>query len=113
MRSLWIMTGAATALALLSHNAWAFTAYVSNEKGNTVSVIDLDNMEVTATVEVGERPRGITMSKDGKHVYICTSDADHIEVLDTDTLKVLNTLPSGPDPELFTLARRQDALRRQ
>ena len=73
MRSLWIMTGAATALALLSHNAWAYTAYVSNEKGNTVSVIDLDKMEVTATVEVGERPRGITMSKDGKHVYICTS----------------------------------------
>jgi YVTN family beta-propeller protein len=65
MRSVWIMTGAAVALALLAQEASAFTAYVSNEKGNTVTVIDLDKMEATATIEVGERPRGITMSKDG------------------------------------------------
>jgi YVTN family beta-propeller protein len=48
------MTGAAVALALLAQEASAFTAFVSNEKGNTVSVIDLDKMEVTATIEVGE-----------------------------------------------------------
>src|SRR5215467_5407021 len=96
-----------TALALVlmtAAHAQAYTAYVSNEKGNTVSVIDLDKMEVTATVPVGERPRGIIMSGDKKQVYICTSDADHIEVLDTDSLKVTRTLNSGPDPELFTLS---------
>ena len=27
--------------------AWAYTAYVSNEKGNTVSVIDTDKWAVT------------------------------------------------------------------
>ncbi len=105
MRAEWMMSGLVVALAAFTPTgASAYTAYVSNEKGNTVSVIDLDKMAVTATVPVGERPRGIIMSGDNKQVYICTSDADHIEVLDTDTLQVTRTLNSGPDPELFTLA---------
>ena len=51
--------------------AQAFTAYVSNEKGNTVSVVDLrDQMKEVATIPVGERPRGITISKDGSRLYV-------------------------------------------
>ena len=61
-------------------------------------------METVATVPVGERPRGITLSHDKKLLYICTSDADHIEVLDLETLQVVKSLPSGPDPELFVLS---------
>src|SRR6185503_8277848 len=93
------------ACTALASAAMANTAYVSNEKGNTISVIDLDKMETVATVPVGERPRGITLSHDNKLLYICTSDADHIEVLDLETLQVVNSLPSGPDPELFVLSR--------
>ena len=79
------------ACAAIADQAAAATAYVSNEKGNTISVVDLDKMETIATVPVGERPRGITLSHDKKLLYICTSDADHIEVLD------LETLQGGPD----------------
>ena len=43
---------------------------------------------VTTTVPVGDRPRGIVLSKDGKSLYICASDSDHIEVLDLATLTV-------------------------
>ncbi|MBE7204189.1 MAG: hypothetical protein INR70_41235, partial [Parafilimonas terrae] len=35
--------------------AAAFTAYVTNEKGNSVSVIDTNTMAVTATWKVGRR----------------------------------------------------------
>ena len=38
--------------------ASAFTAYVSNEGSNTVTVFDTDTFEVTATIPVGQRPRG-------------------------------------------------------
>ena len=38
--------------------AEAFTVYVSNEKDNTISIIDGNSYEVTATVPVGQRPRG-------------------------------------------------------
>ena len=81
----------------------AQTAYVSNEKDNTISIIDIAAAKVVDTVQVGQRPRGVLLSRDLKQLYICTSDEDHIEVLDLDTLKVTHTLPSGPDPELMAL----------
>ncbi|MFQ5766225.1 MAG: hypothetical protein ACE5GT_14990, partial [Rhodospirillales bacterium] len=83
--------------------AGAVTVYVSNEKDNTISVIDGDTNKVTATIPVGQRPRGIVLSHDRTRLYICASDSKHIEVLDLKTLKITRTLPSGPDPELFVL----------
>lgn len=84
--------------------AEAFTAYVSNEKDNTVSIVDTETGKVIETMPVGQRPRGITISHDGKLVYLCASDDDTIEVIDTATRKIVGTLPSGPDPELFVLS---------
>ena len=86
---------AATAPAL------AFLAYVSNEKSNTVSVIDTDKWAVIQTIKVGQRPRGIEFTRDGKFVLVAVGDDDTIEVIDTTTQQVVDKLPSGPDPELF------------
>src|ERR1700675_2632202 len=102
------MTGAArrgTALALLcglcalSGLAQAATAYVTNEKSNSISVIDLDKLEVTHTVKTGQRPRGIALSKDDALMFVALCDDDAIAVIDTKTLKEVGELPSGPDPE--------------
>ena len=82
---------------------FAYTVYVSNEKDNTISVIDGDSLELVETIEVGERPRGIVLSKDGKFLYICASDDDRIEVLDLASKRVVHNLPSGPDPELMSM----------
>ena len=57
-------------------------AYITNEKDNTVSVIDVDKRKVIKTVDVGQRPRGIIMSHDGKLVLICASDDDRVESID-------------------------------
>jgi PQQ-dependent catabolism-associated beta-propeller protein len=81
--------------------ACAFIAYVSNEKGNTVSVIDTDSWAVTRTIKVGQRPRGIEFTRDGKFVMVAVGDDDTIQVIDTGKQEVVDTLPSGPDPELF------------
>ena len=35
--------------------AFAFLAYVSNEKGNSISVVDTDKMETVATIKTGQR----------------------------------------------------------
>src|ERR1700757_3532154 len=80
----------------------AFVAYVSNEKANTVSVIDTDKWVVTRTIKVGQRPRGIEFTRDGKFVLVAVGDDDTIQMIDTATQQVTDTLPSGPDPELFT-----------
>ena len=50
--------------------ASAFTAYVSNEKDNTLSVIDT---------------RGIAYTKDQKFVLVAVGDDDTIQMIDTRT----------------------------
>jgi PQQ-dependent catabolism-associated beta-propeller protein len=77
--------------------------WVSNEKDNTISIIDEATLEVTRTIEVGKRPRGIIFSKDHSLVYLCASDSNAVQVLDPATGKLLNELPSGEDPEQFAL----------
>ncbi|MFA5958692.1 YVTN family beta-propeller repeat protein [Hyphomicrobium sp.] len=83
--------------------ASAYTAYVTNEKDNSLSVIDTDKLEVIKTVKIGQRPRGIVMSNDGKWLIICTSDDNDVKIYDAKTLEYVKSLPSGPDPELLTL----------
>ena len=60
-------------LAPLGGPAGAFTAYVSNEKSNTVSVIDTDKFQVVKTIKVGQRPRGIELTKDGKFLLVASA----------------------------------------
>ena len=77
--------------------------YISNEKDNTLSVIDSYSNKVVKTIEVGQRPRGILLNKDKSLLYICASDDDTVQILDTKTNKIIGDLPSGDDPEQFYL----------
>src|SRR6195256_4040840 len=96
-----LLAGTAAWLAAASP-ASAFVAYVSNEKSNTVSVIDTDSWTVIKTIKVGQRPRGIEFTRNGKFVMVAVGDDDPIQVIDVATQQVVDSLPSGPDPELFT-----------
>ncbi len=89
--------------ATCSAAALADLAYISNEKDNTLSVLDLDTFEVTATIEVGARPRGIVFNRDYSKLYICASDSDSVQILDVESGQVIADLPSGEDPEQFAL----------
>ncbi|MEO1206009.1 MAG: YVTN family beta-propeller repeat protein [Pseudomonadota bacterium] len=93
------------AFGLLSSYAFAIadTVYVSNEKDNTISIIDAGTKKVIKTIKVGQRPRGIMLAKDGAWLLVCASDDNRVEVYDANTLEFIKTLPSGPDPELFEL----------
>jgi PQQ-dependent catabolism-associated beta-propeller protein len=91
-----------TALAF-PEPANAYKIFVSNEGDNTITVIDSETMSVIETVQVGQRPRGITITNDGKYVLLCASDDDTVQMIDTATYEIVGTLPSGPDPELFVL----------
>jgi len=50
----------------------------------------------------GQRPRGIELTKDEKFILVAVGDDDTIQVIDVRTHEIVATLPSGPDPELFT-----------
>src|SRR5215831_19244998 len=96
-----VLLGGVLAAVGAGKPADAFTAYVSNEKGNTVTVIDTTRFEAVKTVKVGQRPRGIEVSRDGKLLLVAVGDDDTIQMIDTATLEIVGNLPSGPDPELF------------
>jgi YVTN family beta-propeller protein len=122
-RASWLLTGVLLLAAPLC--AQAGRAYVTNEDGESVSVLDTDSAEVVATVNVGKRPRGMKLSNDGKELFVAVSGlpkcppsvadeecaklkrdltADGIAVIDTATLKLSKLLKSGSDPEQFDLS---------
>ena len=89
-------------LSSLSH-ATTGRIFVTNERSNTLSVINGETLEVEATVEVGERPRGIGLSPDGKELYVAASNENKIVVIDPDSLEILRSFQSGSDPETFAV----------
>jgi PQQ-dependent catabolism-associated beta-propeller protein len=97
------LLGAVLGLALIAPIVHAGEIWVTNEKDDTISVIDTETLEVTRTLPTGERPRGITFSHDFTRVYICASDSDTVQVMDPATGEILHDLPSGEDPEQFVL----------
>ena len=96
-QDLSIVIAASFGLACLSNSAAAYTVYISNEKGNSITVIDSATLEVQTTIQVGQRPRGIVLTKDGKHLLICASDNDTVQILDIATKKIVGDLPLWQD----------------
>ena len=91
-------------------DAGAFTAYVSNEKGNSVTVIDTEKMAAVKTIKVGQRPRGIEVTNDGRFVLVAVGDDDTIQMVDTKTAvktgEPVPTLPPQPaGAHHFTLSK--------
>jgi YVTN family beta-propeller protein len=64
---------AAAPYAALAQTSENFELYVSNERSNDVTVIDVASQQAVATIAAGKRPRGIHVSPDGKLVYVALS----------------------------------------
>ena len=75
--------------------------FVTNEKSNTMSVIDAETLNVEHTIDVGDRPRGIGLSPDSSELYVAISEENKIVVLDPNSLKILRDFEAGSDPETF------------
>jgi PQQ-dependent catabolism-associated beta-propeller protein len=105
LRATLAAVGVSFAAAVASSSAaCAYEVFVTNERDNTISVIDTDKRAVTRTFPVGRRPRGVTFSPDGSKLFVCASDSNAVQAIDPDTGRVLHDLPSGEDPEQFALS---------
>jgi YVTN family beta-propeller protein len=99
--------------------------YVSNEDGQSVSVLDTQSATKVATIDVGKRPRGMKLSRDGSRLFVAVSGlpkcpptvpdeecaklerdlkADGIAIVDTSLRKVIKVLAAGSDPEQFAMS---------
>src|SRR5262245_38406703 len=82
-------------------SAFADKIFVSNERDNTVTVVDSDTLQVVKIIKTGKRPRGLVITPDYKEVIVAVGDDNRLDVIDTDKLEVVKSYPaSGPDPEL-------------
>ena len=59
------------------------TLIVSNEASNTLSFIDPVTDSVFATLAVGNRPRGLAVSLDGKTVYVALGRENAVAVVES------------------------------
>ena len=108
-----------TATSLLDGGPYAF---VSDEAGNDVSVIDVRTDGVVATLDPGQRPRGIRLMPNGKALVVAVSGSpragpgvdasklppadrskDGLALVDLATRQV-RRLPGGIDPENFDIS---------
>ena len=101
------VTGAVTAhhrscrrepLGVAGNQSRRARVYVANQFGDTVSVIDTATNTVTATIAVGDTPRGVAVSPDGTRAYVTNADGDTVSVIDTATNTVIATIPSATAP---------------
>jgi len=98
---------AASLLASLPGVTWAANAgvaYVSNQQ-DSVSVIDLDSLEVKATLAIAAKsPRGIGVTSDGKWLVTANKDDENISVVDTATGKLVRHVAIGKNPEFVRVS---------
>ncbi|NNL99437.1 MAG: PQQ-dependent catabolism-associated beta-propeller protein [Gammaproteobacteria bacterium] len=89
---------AATAAAAPSNRV-----FVTNERGDSVTVIDAATNQVVGTIDVGKRPRGIGIAPDGSEIYVALAAENAIAVIDPVAMEVVRKFPSGDDPEAFAV----------
>ncbi|MFG2639248.1 SMP-30/gluconolactonase/LRE family protein [Streptomyces sp. NPDC048362] len=74
----------------LSHNGRR--AYVTDQSGNSVRVIDTSDGSIINTITLGDadvQPTGIVLSSDGRRAYVAENAAGAVAVIDTNADKVV------------------------
>ena len=77
--------------------------FVSLERGNEVVVLNPD-LSVKARIETSRRPRDMRFNEAHTFLYVACGDDDVIDVIDVATLQVVDSIPTGPSPEVFVFS---------
>ena len=73
-------------------------AWVTNGGSNTVTVLDLVNMQVAGTIAVGANPTAIAVNPQRDEVYVANSGGSSISVIDAKTNRVAVTIGAHRQP---------------
>ncbi|GKY88455.1 PQQ-dependent catabolism-associated beta-propeller protein [Sinisalibacter aestuarii] len=77
--------------------------FVSNEKSHDIYVFDHE-FNLIKQIETSRRPRDMHLNADRTLLYVACGDDDVIDVIDVDTLEVVDSIPTGPSPEVFAFS---------
>lgn len=78
-------------------------AYVSSEKDQALTLIDLATLSVKGTIPTCKRGRHVQLTPDGKIMVACT-DSNAADVIDPASGKSLRRIPLGDEPEAFDIS---------
>ena len=94
----------AIAIAALAGASFAQgTAYVSSEKDNSLTMIDMATLTVKGTIATCKRARHVQITPDAKIMVACT-DSNAADIIDPASGKSLRRLPLGKEPEAFDIS---------
>ena len=74
-------------------------AYIANNGNNTVSAVNLSTNLVAATIAVGKKPYGVSVSRDGTRGYVTNSGSNTVSIINTITNTVISTINVGLSPQ--------------
>lgn len=100
------LMGALLGTAVLAWSAAAAaqgTAYVSSEKEDALTMIDLATLTVKGTIPTCKRGRHLQLTPDRKLMLACTS-SNAADVIDPATGKSVRRIPLGEEPEAFDIS---------
>jgi len=93
--------------ALLALPVWAKDsqmAFISSEKDNAITVVDLRPLAVTGTIATCKRPRHMQRLDGDARLMVACSDSGRADLIDLATRKSVGQVPLGDDPEVFDLS---------
>lgn len=105
LAALTVLLGLALAAATAARSAPTQLAYVSSEKDNAITVIDLATLEVKGTIDTCKRPRHMQRlpGSEGRMLVVC-SDSDRADVIDLKAGRSIDQIPLDEDPELLDIS---------
>ncbi|UCE49207.1 MAG: beta-propeller fold lactonase family protein [Phycisphaerales bacterium] len=82
--------------AVVVADAQGKTLYIAETTAKQIAVFDIEAAEVETTIAVVAKPTGLTMSNNGKLLYVtCAAPEGSICVIETDTHRVRRQFPAG------------------
>jgi len=78
----------ALSVLLLGSPAAADEAFIPNQSGDDLSIIDLASMKEAARLPLGGKPAGVALSQDGAKAYVTSPEGHYVSVIDAAARKL-------------------------
>jgi YVTN family beta-propeller protein len=75
------------------------TLWVNSKLNSQVYVYSLPDVKLLSGIHVGDHPDWLTLTPDGKSVYVADAGSNSVSVLDTASRKEVTRIPVGQVPK--------------
>ena len=81
------------AMAGAAHSKDTGIAYVSTEKGNAITLVDVKTLAVVGSIATCKRPRHMMLMPSGAQLMVACGDSNQADLIDLATRKSVGRIP--------------------